>query len=1125
MAIVTGDRYVELLVNFVEKQAGSLLDGTLILKLNPVGLHYVQSRLEALQELERLRTGAPVDYLRAYIADLGDYRALEQLRRVLRLLTSLKVVSVLPHPFRDPTPLSLLPFGRLRFLELRGCDLSTSAARGLLELRHTLERIICHNSTDALRHLFAGRIVDIQDCPVWPRLYFVSCAGNNIVLMDESLQLIPAVETLDLSRNRFAKIANLQRCTKLKHLDLGFNHIRTISSLNEVTCGISNLILRNNVLTTLRGIENLTSLEGVDLSFNMISNFDEIELLATLPSLESLWLEGNPICYAGLYRQQVFSFFSNLEKLKLDEKAISGREAWTVKVIVARRQKQRAGYGVYAPAKDEMQSEAKTDLSNPVQPGEANSSGGVQPKTRNKIPRLALIDDPESKRHLVLEGVEQDDSCSPSCESESQRRDETDTFESNKYDALQLMNRIEAIKNEKSSASFRELKELLDQNIEERGDYIEDITCNPNNQQSHMRTRRRQNQLKDSCKASVDGKEGYTDHCHREDQESKLLQLGHDAGNAYQSMNHSQENCLLGNLSLKAKSLSESLGSNDNLVEPSLNSESREIQGSEDQLKVLACDVAVKVPRVDMRSSFLTGNVANEEIDGNENFGSLKAIDEIVDSRPSSCCHGSPPHYQEDILHRRQNLEEEFMQLSLDSYSLASSTDSETSDDDYNYCLSDSSGSVGSQTILHANAENDVAYIESDTVVEVFNGESDKIHHSSSVKQPSLDANGWPDSNAAEASKMDHAIPSSTDDILADAGGGRLPQTISQGLSCTYESKVRRKPKKRVIVLDEEKFLLKSEQIEDASSSLRVSCSSLEKSRAELASAEDGFESSVGRKELTKNSLNGVKHMYIDSAQTSVHDRSMLEASVNEKSEDPIKLYFYLRVADAEVSESCLHYVCCSCMCLWEDDPGEREVAVLLSCESKLYILLTSSGQCQPGTVLNVLGSHMLQDIRNVTVGMGLQALRVHIGHSASYLFVTRSIAKSRELFSMLEKSSCGAGQSFGFLLQSWEHVQISLFEKHVLGGFRMSIILYAMLLFCQGNQKDSAWFARSLFLTADYIFLCVEDLMYFGSVSEVSVTCEPYFYLEAWSSISSILELVSMVCFSCQRFLFCLEY
>ncbi|KAH1057347.1 hypothetical protein J1N35_035412 [Gossypium stocksii] len=145
-----------------------------------------------------------------------------------------KVVSALPPPARDPTPLSLLPFGRLKVLELRGCDLSTSATKGLLELRHTLEKIVCHNSTDALRHVFASRIAEIKGSPQWNRLSFVSCACNGLLLMDESLHLLPAFEMLDLSQNKFAKVDNLRKCVKLKHLDLGFNQLRSISSFSEI---------------------------------------------------------------------------------------------------------------------------------------------------------------------------------------------------------------------------------------------------------------------------------------------------------------------------------------------------------------------------------------------------------------------------------------------------------------------------------------------------------------------------------------------------------------------------------------------------------------------------------------------------------------------------------------------------------------------------------------------------------------------------------------------------------------------------------------------------------------------------------------------------------------------------
>lgn len=87
---------------------------------------------------------------------------------------------------------------------------------------------------DALKHVFASRIADIRNSPHWNRLSFISCACNGLVLMDESLQLLPAVETLDLSRNKFAKLDNLRKCTKLKHLDLGFNHLRNIVSFSGV---------------------------------------------------------------------------------------------------------------------------------------------------------------------------------------------------------------------------------------------------------------------------------------------------------------------------------------------------------------------------------------------------------------------------------------------------------------------------------------------------------------------------------------------------------------------------------------------------------------------------------------------------------------------------------------------------------------------------------------------------------------------------------------------------------------------------------------------------------------------------------------------------------------------------
>ncbi|KAK9689668.1 hypothetical protein RND81_09G073900 [Saponaria officinalis] len=582
MEIVTGDRYLESLVKFVEKNAGGLIEGTITLKLNAVGLHYVQSRLEALHELESLIAGAPVDYLRAYVSDLGDHRALEQLRRILCRLTILKIVSVLPTPTRDPTPVSLLPFGRLKVLELRGCDLSTSAAKGLLELRHTLEKLICHNSTDALRHVFASRIADIKESPQWIRLSFVSCACNGLILMDESLQLLPVVETLDLSRNKFAKVDNLRKCTRLSHLDLGFNQLGSVSLFREVTCRITKLVLRSNALTSLKGIESLKSIEGLDVSYNIISSFMELEVLSSLPSLKNFWLEGNPLCCARWYRPHVFSYFGHPQQVTLDDIEMSKREFWKRQIIVARRQRKPASYGFYTPA------------------SEGNEVEGLINGKRKKLSRLACI---ETEDRGVNTLFEQD---SVSCEHDIQGGGEKVVSDS-EGEINSLINRIECMKKERSKL------------------WVEDFT-------------------------------GWVD------QESENLMDDSRHGPAVLSFGRNRMH--VGESSRYSGYVSDSFtGSGDDKNMNSLESNSS-FTGS----------------------SF---NHANRWHDSDTTRANLEGCNTSLSSTPvwelrsSSRAPKSPPYYQEDILYRRHFMEEEFLQLSADSLSIASS-DSDTSCDEDN---------------------------------------------------------------------------------------------------------------------------------------------------------------------------------------------------------------------------------------------------------------------------------------------------------------------------------------------------------------------------------------------------------------------------------------------------------
>ncbi|XP_028081605.1 uncharacterized protein LOC114283012 isoform X2 [Camellia sinensis] len=1005
MAVVTGDRYLESLVKFVEKQAGALIEGTLVLKLNPVGLHYVQSRLEALNELEGLLAGAPVDYLRAYVSDLGDHRALEQLRRILRLLTSLKVVSVLPTPARDPTRLSLLPFGRLKVLELRGCDLSTSAARGLLELRHTLEKLICHNSTDALRHVFASRIAEIKDSPQWNRLSFVSCACNGLVLMDESLQLLPVVETLDLSRNKFAKVDNLRKCTRLKHLDLGFNHLSTIASFSKVSCQIGRLVLRNNALTTLRGIENLKSLEGLDLSYNVISNFSELETLSGLPSLQNLWLEGNPLCCARWYRAQAFSFFLDPDKLTLDEKKICTREFWKRQIIIASRQKRPASYGFYSPAK------SGTELE-----GSINTE-------RKKHSRLACI---ESEEQTLYIGSDQE---SVSCENETQSK-EDNVISDGEAEIVGLMNRIEFMKKERSALWLREFKDWLNQDSENFTDSTKyNVTILNPNKEHDLLQKTKHRHLGESSRYVSESFQASGD-----ESTTNILESDSSFADVSSGFNVHQ---YFGQISEAASKFS--LGHNSGNSVPGVG----RMDIKQEQMKSYSNDGCLSVRAGNSHPDALAVT-EGERMDAKISTATTNTIDDIFESRAPSVSPVSPPHYQEDILHRRHNLEEEFLQLSAESYSVASS-DSNTSCGEDDLTEFGPFSPVGDQSLIEEFSERG----GHPSICHPEDRYYDKGNEVSQLTQNGvylLDSYAKLAPGVLKLTEPDHIsklwknnFPSCEhDDGIAHCGnqeGEWLEKKICK-----------RKPKRRLLFLSKLNNNTdgKMEPSLKLNGDLDVCIDSMEYERRRQILC-GSVQQSIDKKQIWDIAIT------TSLANDGVRILSGLQSS-SVRAEDFIENYFNSNVADLGVHETCRKYMRCNCIIELKSGYEETEVAVLLSSERKLYVLVIDVANDGSGTSLRQMGCHKIEDVE-VLVSLGLQLLRVYIERCASYLFATRSIEKSRQLLCILysldsnmRKQSCS--------MKSLEQVQVESFEKHICGGSKMNMFQYSMVHFSHNNMK-----------------------------------------------------------------------
>ncbi|KAG5229747.1 Binding protein [Salix suchowensis] len=819
----------------------------------------------------------PVDYLRAYISDLGDHRALEQLRRILRLLTELKVFSVSP-----PTR--------------------------LLELRHTLEKIVCHNSTDALRHVFASRIMEIKDSPQWNRLSFVSCACNRLVLMDESLQLLPAVETLDLSRNKFAKVDNLRKCTKLKHLDLGFNHLRSVAPLCEISCYIVNLVLRNNALTTLHGLENLKSLEALDVSYNIISNFSELEFLTVLPCLRNLWLEGNPLCGARWYRAQVFGYVVHPEACKrvLEEAN-----------LISRRQKRPVSFEFYSPAI-----------------GDDEGDGNINWK-RRKVSRLASI---ANKEETMCISSDQE---SPSCDNEIQRKEENDISD-DEGEIVDLINRVELMKKEHSTLWLREFKDWMDHESENNVDcsgYC-GVTLH-HRKENHPTNKSTQKDNCDSSRDSMDELQASGDetstNIHKPD--SSFVDTGSYGGVALPGM---------GIMNLRQKHQKSYLHGG---------SGSMSVQGR--------------------RSSQTDSSTVQgvHTIVENGSISLLTTLSSPADPR-------SPPHYEEDILQRRNNLVEEILQLSAESYSVASSNSNTSSSDDDIYEFGDSSY------------------------------EADK---------------------------------SQNEQYLNPKAGGQLPSNPlkDEGHRTHHGNKLLL----RVI------FML-----------------------------------------LIRNSYN--KFPY-----------NLDAVNVNGFSDDFIENYFNEKVADSRINESCRNYMRCDCVLEPESMYREREVVLLLSSEDKLYVLLIDEAFDGSGSILSLLGWHRVEDVREVLVGIGLQVMSIYIERGATYLFLTRSIEKSRKLLHILQV--CGpCATNNKCLLRSLEQVQVELFEQQICRGLKLSIFQYSMVHFWHKKNEEDSWLPRSLFVSGGHVLLCVEDLKQFGSSSR-NASSPPYFLLDSCCSISDVSELV----------------
>ncbi|KAK8921860.1 hypothetical protein KSP39_PZI020409 [Platanthera zijinensis] len=811
-------------------------------------------------------------------------------------------------------------------------------------------------------------------------------------------------------------------------------------ALCEVSCPIVKLVLRNNALTTLRGIEHLKLVEGLDLSYNLISKFSEMEILANLPRLQNLWLEGNPICYARWYRAYVYSFFFHPERLILDDYNISTIEYWEIHIIIyTSRQKQPPAYGFYFPAKDPVEEDCCA-LAN-----------------KKKYSRLASIEDGEQRRHLFMEAIEKD---TVSCDTEMFRKDEITTPDHDPK-VIGLMNKVEHMKKERSVLWLRDLKDWMDQIPEDLIDRSQQIDFN----------------LDDSSDQSL---EPLVDAEHFRESSQSVEGMKHAEGGGSISSLLTSESPGNSNLDRKSRTAMEPYAANDERYFVAA-LKSHKVISEQDRIKDDSMNLENLSPLILNGNSGISSSAAGgrEYSELSINSARLTAIDEIIGSHSSSTFPGSPPHYQEDILHRRLYLEEEFLHLSSTSRFV------DLSDSDSSYSDDESCGSRMSMSENDSTCIQDSTVDSSDHVVDHANNYLGNEHEKSYFTEsniPVCEHHAKLSSNKELSSNnhVDAAISCTSSCLNEDAGVMErinCKQQLKRGFVSLFGNLLPcnslQECKKVNRALDSHRFDMKDVQGQSCYSAF---CFSSGRMNGKVLRLRNGAEA-------------GCTFRYDSKEQN-----------------ECLKDFFNSNIADSKTSERCQQIVFCGCIYKLASVSFESEVALLKSCKNKLYLLRINETDGL-GTVSSVLGCYGLDEISEIVTGLGLQALRVNMEKDVTYLFLPRTIEMCKDLFSLLEVYGLSSS-TIKCSLKTWEQIQVDLLEKYISGGLKTGIYFYSMILFWPDKCEENSWLSRSMFVIKGYIVVCTENLKQFGS----QVHCHgnpPYYTFDLLCPIQNILEMV----------------
>nr|CDS19010.1 protein phosphatase 1 regulatory subunit 7 [Echinococcus granulosus] len=144
--------------------------------------------------------------------------------------------------------------------------------------------------------LGANKIRKLENLENFPNLeeLFV---GNNKITKLEGLENLPRLRILSLQCNRITKLEGLDKLLNLEELYLSFNGISRIEGLDNLV-KLQTLELSRNRISQIENISHLVKLEEFWFNDNLVAEWDQLNILAPMKQLKTLYMERNPIYYA-----------------------------------------------------------------------------------------------------------------------------------------------------------------------------------------------------------------------------------------------------------------------------------------------------------------------------------------------------------------------------------------------------------------------------------------------------------------------------------------------------------------------------------------------------------------------------------------------------------------------------------------------------------------------------------------------------------------------------------------------------------------------------------------------------------------------------------------------------------